>query len=54
MGQPIPGGIGEALEALIALGYTQQEARAALNRVKDQAQQTGDLIRLALRHMAGM
>lgn len=51
---PIPGGIGEALEALIALGYTQQEARAALNRVKDQAQQTDDLIRLALRHMAGM
>lgn len=51
---PITGGIGEALEALIALGYTQQEARSALNRVKDQAQQTDDLIRLALRHMAGM
>lgn len=46
--------VGEALEALIALGYTPQEARGALSKVKDQAERPEDLIRLALRSMAGM
>lgn len=44
----------EALEALVALGYTQGEARSALAGVKDQAEKPEDLIRLALRSMAGM
>ena len=44
----------EALEALVALGYTSNEARSALAQVKDQAEKPEDLIRLALRSMAGM
>lgn len=44
----------EALEALVALGYTSNEARNALAQVKDQAEKPEDLIRLALRSMAGM
>ncbi len=45
----------EALEALIALGYTATEARNALAGVKDAASASPDeLIRLALRAMAGM
>ena len=44
----------EALEALTALGYSSVEARDALSKVKDQSQQPEELIRLALRTMAGM
>lgn len=44
----------EALEALIALGYTSGEARNALAQVKDQSDKPEELIRLALRTMAGM
>lgn len=44
----------EALEALIALGYTPTEARGALSQVKDQSGTADELIRLALRAMAGM
>ena len=44
----------EALEALTALGYSAQEARSALSRVKDQSGKAEELIRLALRGMAGM
>lgn len=44
----------EALEALMALGYTATEARNALSQVKDQSSKPDELIRLALRHMAGM
>ena len=44
----------EALEALIALGYTPTEARGALAQVKDQSGTADELIRLALRAMAGM
>lgn len=51
---PAASGIGEALEALVSLGYTQQEAKAALGKVKDKSDQADELIRLALRHMAGM
>lgn len=47
-------GAAEALEALIALGYTSNEARSALAQVKDQAEKPEDLIRLALRSMAGV
>ena len=44
----------EALEALTALGYSSVEARDALSKVKDQSEQPEELIRLALRSMAGM
>ena len=44
----------EAVEALIALGYSSTEARTAVSRVRDQADTPEDLIRLALRAMAGM
>ena len=44
----------EALEALIALGYTSTEARNALSQVKDSSASPDELIRLALRAMAGM
>ena len=44
----------EAVEALIALGYSSTEARNAVSQVRDQADTPEDLIRLALRSMAGM
>ena len=44
----------EAIEALIALGYSSTEARNAVSQVRDQADKAEDLIRLALRAMAGM
>ena len=44
----------EALEALVALGYTSTEARNALSGVKDRDAPVDELIRLALRAMAGM
>ncbi len=44
----------EALEALTALGYTSTEARNALGGVKDKDAPVDELIRLALRTMAGM
>jgi DUF1680 family protein len=44
----------EALEALVALGYTPNEARSALSQVKDQSDKPEERIRLALRAMAGM
>ena len=44
----------EAIEALIALGYSSTEARNAVSRVRSQAEKPEDLIRLALRAMAGM
>ena len=44
----------EAVEALIALGYSSTEARNAVSQVRDQADSPEDLIRLALRAMAGM
>jgi len=49
-----PDAAGEAIEALIALGYSSTEARQAIGRVHDQAEKPEDLIRLALRAMAGM
>lgn len=44
----------EALEALIALGYSATEARNALAQVQDSASTVDQLIRQALRAMAGM
>ena len=44
----------EAVEALIALGYSSTEARSAVSRIRGQADTPEDLIRLALRAMAGM
>ena len=44
----------EAIEALTALGYSSTEARNAVSRVKDQSDQAEELIRLALRSMAGV
>ena len=43
----------EALEALTALGYTGTEARDVLMKVQGQSDDTQELIRLALRAMAG-
>ena len=43
----------EALEALTALGYTGSEARDVLMKVQGQSDDTQELIRLALRAMAG-
>lgn len=44
----------DAMEALIALGYSGTEARNALMKVKDQSDKTDELIRLALRSLAGV
>ena len=40
-------------EALIALGYSSTEARNAISQIKDQTDKPEELIRLALRAMAG-
>ncbi|NLO83753.1 MAG: Holliday junction branch migration protein RuvA [Clostridiales bacterium] len=39
----------EAVQALMALGYQSSEARQAVNLVKDQGQDTSELVRLALK-----
>lgn len=44
----------EAMEALTALGYSSMEARNAIAQVKDQSEKAEELIRLALRNMAGV
>ncbi len=44
----------EAIEALTALGYSSVEARNAVSRVRDQSDKADELIRLALRAMAGI
>ena len=46
--------VSEAMEALTALGYSSTEARNAVSQVRDKADKPEDLIRLALRAMAGM
>ena len=48
------GASAEAVEALIALGYSSTEARNAVSQVKDQTDKPEEIIRLALRAMAGM
>lgn len=49
---PAQDALGEAMQALKALGYSPQEAAAALKGVKGQGETADELIRLALRHMA--
>ena len=46
--------VSEAMEALQALGYTGSEAAKAISKVQSQSDQVDELIRLALRNMAGM
>ncbi len=46
--------VAEAIEALAALGYSSTEARNAVSQVRDQSDKPEELIRLALRAMAGM
>ncbi len=46
-------GLMEAMEALTSLGYSSVEAREALQKVKGQSDRAEELIRLALRAMAG-
>ena len=48
-----PDAVTEAMEALTALGYSSAEARNAVTAVRDQAEKSEELIRLALRTMAG-
>ena len=47
-------GLTEAMEGLIALGYSAVEARIALARVKDRSEKPDELIGLALREMVNM
>ena len=51
-GAPAQDALGEAMQALKSLGYSPQEAAAALKGVKEQGATADELIRLALRHMA--
>ncbi len=46
--------VAEAIEALQALGYTSSEAAKAVSKVQNESGKADDLIRLALRSMAGM
>ena len=48
-----PEAVTEAIEAMIALGYSSTEARSAISQVRDQTSKPEELIRLALRAMAG-
>ena len=48
-----PDAVTEAIEAMIALGYSSTEARNAISQVRDQTDKPEELIRLALRAMAG-
>ena len=52
-GKAAPDAAAEAMEALMALGYSSSEVREALSRVHTQSDQAEELIRLALRAMAG-
>ncbi|MEG0638592.1 MAG: Holliday junction branch migration protein RuvA [Clostridia bacterium] len=49
---PAQDALGEAMQALKALGYSPQEAAAALKGAKDQATTADELIKHALRQMA--
>ena len=48
-----PDAVTEAIEAMIALGYSSTEARNAISQVRDQTDKAEELIRLALRSLAG-
>ena len=49
-----PDAASEAVEALIALGYSSGEARNAVSQIRGQTDKPEELIRLALRAMAGI
>ena len=49
---PAQDALGEAMQALKALGYSPQEAAAALKGIKNNGETADELIRLALRQMA--
>ncbi|NLI21538.1 MAG: Holliday junction branch migration protein RuvA [Clostridiales bacterium] len=49
---PAKDALGEAMQALKALGYSPQEAALALRSIQGQAQTADEMIRLALRSMA--
>ncbi len=49
---PAQDALGEAMQALKALGYSPQEAAKALKGAKGQAQTADEMIRMALRNMA--
>ncbi len=49
---PAADALGEAMQALKALGYSPQEASRALKGVRGQAETADEMIRLALRNMA--
>ena len=51
MEAPAQDALGEAMQALKALGYSPQEAAAALKSVKGQGETADEMIRLALRQM---
>ena len=51
---PATDNVMEAVEALVALGYSPTEARNAVSGVRNQSDKPEELIRLALRAMAGM
>ena len=51
---PVSDAAAEAMEALTALGYSPSEARNAVSQVRSQSDKPDELIRLALRAMAGM
>ena len=46
--------VSEAMEALTALGYSSVEARNAIAGIRDKTDKPEEMIRLALRAMAGM
>ena len=48
-----PDAVTEAIEALVALGYSSTEARNAISQVRDRTDKPEELVRLALRAMAG-
>ena len=48
------GAVAEALAALQSLGYTAAEAAKAVSLVRDKSDSANELVRLALRGMAGM
>lgn len=50
----VPDAVTDAMEALVALGYSGTEARDALMKVKDKSDKPDELIRLALRSLAGV
>lgn len=53
--EAVPGGdaAGEAIEALMALGYASSEAAKAVSKVSGEAQRADEIIRLALKSMGG-